>query len=411
MKFEKYATEFVQEIGSKQGAISPPITQSAAFAYGDSATGEGIFDGSVQKPLYSRMGNPTTAKLEGMLARMDGGIGAVCTSSGMGAVALSCMSIVSAGDEIISIGGLFGGTYALFDETLSRFGVNTTFFDVDELEAIEAAITPQTKIVYLESVGNPNMRLPDIRAIADIATCHGVALIIDNTVTPMSLRPLELGADICVYSTTKIISGNAAVLGGAAVFRAINMESEDKFRTDRYADIHKFIDKMGAMALIPNAKKRALRDFGMSTTAFSSYLTLLGMETLPLRMQRVIDSVEKVAIGLADAGFNINHPCLPEHPHHQRYKDDFSAGCGSLLTIDMGSREQAFSLLDNSKLVFITANLGDSRTLALHMGSTIYSDFTDEQREFLGITPGLIRVSIGLENPEDVIADFIRARD
>jgi len=410
MKFEKYATRFVQEIGSKQGAISPSITQSAAFAYGDSATGEGIFDGSVQKPLYSRMGNPTTAKLEGILARLDGGIGAVCTSSGMGAVALSCMSIVSAGDEIISIGGLFGGTFALFNETLRRFGIKTSFFDVDKLVAIEAAINDKTKIIYLESVGNPNMRLPDIAVIADIARRNGVVLIVDNTVTPMSIRPLELGADICVYSTTKIISGNATVLGGAAVFRAIDMESEDKFKTERYSDIHKFIDKMGKMALIPNAKKRALRDFGMSASAFASYLTMLGMETLPLRMGRVVESVEKIAAGLDQAGFDINHPCLPGHPHHQRYKDVFADGCGSLLTIDMGTREKAFALLDNSKLLFITANLGDSRTLALHMASTIYSDFTDEQRDFLGITPGLIRVSIGLENPQDIIDDLIQAR-
>jgi len=408
-KFEEYSTYFVQEIGSKEGAVSPSITQSASFGYGDSATGEGIFDGSVKKPLYSRVGNPTTAKLESILAKMDGGIGAICTSSGMGATTLACMSIVSAGDEIISVGGLFGGTYALFTETLSRFGISTTFFDVDEFEAIEAAITPRTKIIYLESVGNPNMRLPDIKALADIATRHGVVLMVDNTITPMSVKPLELGADIAVYSTTKIISGNASVLGGAAVFRAIDVEGDDKFKGERYKDIHKFIKKMGKMALIPNAKKRAMRDFGMSASAFSSYLTMLGLETLPLRMDRVVSSVEKVAIALDKAGFNINHPCLPSHPHHERYKNEFSLGCGTLLTIDMGSKENAFSFLDRTTLPIITANIGDSRTLALHMASTIYSDFDDEEKEFLGITAGLIRVSIGLENPQDIIDDFIQA--
>lgn len=408
-KFEEYSTYFVQEIGSKEGAVSPAITQSASFGYGDSQTGEGIFDGSVKKPLYSRVGNPTTAKLENILAKMDGGIGAVCTSSGMGATTLACMSIVSSGDEIISVGGLFGGTYALFTETLTRFGVSTTFFDVDEFEAIESAITENTKIIYLESVGNPNMRLPDIKTIANIATKHGVVLMVDNTITPMSVKPFDLGADIAVYSTTKIISGNASVLGGAAVFRAIDVEGDDKFKGERYKDIHKFIKKMGKMALIPNAKKRAMRDFGMSASAFSSYLTMLGMETLPLRMDRVVSSVEKVAIALDKEGFNINHPCLPSHPHHERYKSDFSYGCGTLLTIDMGSKEKAFSFLDKTKLPIITANIGDSRTLALHMGSTIYSDFDDEQKKFLGITPGLIRVSIGLENPQDIIDDFIQA--
>lgn len=407
--FEEYSTYFVQEIGSKEGAVSPVIAQSASFGYGDSVTGEGIFNGSVKKPLYSRVGNPTTAKLENILAKMDGGIGAVCTSSGMAATTLAVMSIVSSGDEVISIGGLFGGTYALFTETLSRFGISTKFFDVDELSAIEEAITEKTKIIFLESVGNPNMRLPDIKAVGDIAHRHGVVLMVDNTITPMSVKPLELGADIVVYSTTKIISGNASALGGAAVFRAIELEKEDKFRTQRYQDIHKFITKMGAMALIPNAKKRAMRDFGMSASAFSSYLTMLGLETLPLRMDRVVSSVQKVALALDKAGLNINHPCLEAHPHHDRYLKDFSKGCGTLLTIDMGSKEKAFAFLDKTKLPIITANIGDSRTLALHMASTIYSDFDEEQRKFLGITPGLIRVSIGLENPEDIISDFIQA--
>ncbi len=408
-RFEEYASFFVQEVGSKEGPISPVIAQSASFAYGDSATGEGIFDGSVKKPLYARVGNPTGSKLENILAKMDGGIGAVCTSSGMAATTLAVMSIVSSGDEIISVGGLFGGTYALFTETLSRFGVSTSFFDVDELNGIEAAITDKTKIIFLESVGNPNMRLPDIRAIAQIADKYGVVLMVDNTITPMSVKPLALGADIIVYSTTKIISGNASVLGGAAVFRAIDVDGEDKFKTERYKDIHKFINKMGAMALIPNAKKRAMRDFGMSASAFSSYLTMLGLETLPLRMDRVVSSVEKIAIALDKAGLDINHPCLSKHPHHERYQKEFARGCGTLLTIDMGSKEKAFAFLDKTKLPTITANIGDSRTLALHMASTIYSDFDEEQRSFLGITPGLIRVSIGLENPDDIIEDFLQA--
>lgn len=408
-RFEEYASFFVQEVGSKEGAVSPVIAGSASFGYGDSATGEGIFDGSVKKPLYSRVGNPTTGKLEGILAKMDGGIGAVCTSSGMAATTLAVMSIVSSGDEIVSVGGLFGGTYSFFNETLKRFGISTHFFGVDELEGIEAAVTDKTKIIFLESVGNPNMRLPDIKAVADIANKHGVVMIVDNTITPMSVKPLELGADIAVYSTTKIISGNASVLGGAAIFRAIDVDGEDKFKSERYSDIHKFIKKMGAMGLIPNAKKRAMRDFGMSASAFSSYLTMLGMETLPLRMDRVVSSVEKVAKALDAKGFNINHPCLPAHPDHVRYLNDFQNGCGTLLTIDMGSKEKAFAFLDKTKLPIITANIGDSRTLALHMASTIYSDFDAEQRKFLGITDGLIRVSIGLENPQDIIDDFIQA--
>jgi len=217
-----------------------------------------------------------------------------------------------------------------------------------------------------------------------------------------------MGVDIIVYSTTKIISGNASVLGGAVVFRAVH-EGEDKFKTSRYKAVHKFIDKMGHMALIANAKKRALRDFGMSANAFASYLTLLGLETLPLRMERVVESVEKVASALAAKGLDINHPSLAVHSQHERYKTLFSKGCGMLMSIDMKTQEAAYSFLRRSKLAVITANIGDSRTLALHMASTIYSDFDASAQKFLGITPGLIRISIGLENPDDIIEDFLNA--
>ncbi|QSZ42516.1 O-acetylhomoserine aminocarboxypropyltransferase/cysteine synthase [Sulfurimonas aquatica] len=407
-KFEEYATKFVQSVGSKEGAVSPVLTTSASFGYGSAENAEGIFDGSIKKPLYSRMGNPTTSKLESIMAEMDAGIGAVATSSGMGATTLATISLLSSGDEIISIGGLFGGTYALFSETYSRFGIKTHFFDVDELQEIKNRINDDTKVIFLESVGNPNMRLPDIKAIANIANSAGVALIVDNTITPLSISPLKLGADIVVYSTTKIISGNASALGGCAVFRAIN-DGDDKFKSTRYKFLDKFINKMGKMALIPNAKKRALRDFGMSANAQASYQTLLGLETLPLRMQRINSSIELIAKELDKNGLNINHPSLSKHPHNERYKQDFSDGCGTLLTIDMGSKEAAYKFINNSKLATITANIGDSRTLVLHMASTIYSDFDKGTREFLGITDGLIRVSIGLENPLDIIQDFLNA--
>ena len=409
-RFEEFTTRFVQSIGKKEGAVSPVITQSASFGYGDPETAEGIFDGSVKKPLYARVGNPTSGQLEQILAEMDGGVGAITTSSGMAATTLATMSLLKIDDEVISIGGLFGGTYSYFNETLSRFGITTYFFDVEEYASIEAAITDHTKIIFLESVGNPNMRLPDIQAIADIANRRGIVLIVDNTITPLSLAPLKMGADIVVYSTTKVISGNASVLGGAAVFRSIN-EGNDKFKTERYSDMHKFIEKMGKTALIANAKKRAMRDFGMSASAFSSYLTMLGLETLPLRLNRIIESVEKVAAALDAQGLMINHPSLVSHPQHARYKELFSEGCGTLLTIDMKTQEAAYEFLRKTKLATITANIGDSRTLALHMASTIYSDFDEPTRKFLGITPGLIRISIGLENPDDIIADFLNAAD
>ena len=406
-RFEAFTTRFVQSVGKKEGSVSPVITPSASYGYGDPETAEGIFEGSVKKPVYARMGNPTTAQLEGILAQMDGGIGAVATGSGMGAVSLAVLSLAQAGDEIISIGGLFGGTYSFFSETLPRYGITTHFFATDELEKAEEAITSKTKVIFLESVGNPSMRLPDIAAVAAIASRHGVALIVDNTITPLAVSPLALGADISVYSTTKIISGNAAALGGAAVFREIG--EADKFRGERYKSIHGIIQKMGGMALIPNAKKKVLRDFGMSANAFASYLTLLGLETLPLRMERIVQSMETVALALSQEGLTVNHPSLPGHPDHELYEEAFPGGCGTLLTLDFGSREKAFAFLAKSRLATITANIGDSRTLALHMASTIYRDFDDGAKAFLGITPGLVRVSIGLESAADIIDDFVQA--
>ena len=409
-QFEEYCTKFVQSVGNKEGAVSPALINSASFAYGTPETGEGIFDGSVKKPLYSRMGNPTSARLESIMADMDGGIGAVATSSGMAATTLATMSLLSAGDEVVSIGGLFGGTYALFSETLSRFGIKTSFFDVDEFKAITNAINENTKIIFLESVGNPNMRLPDIKKIADIANTAGVALIVDNTITPLSVSPLKMGADIVVYSTTKIISGNASALGGCAVFRAIN-EGKDKFKTPRYNFLAKFIKGAGKMALIPNAKKRAMRDFGMSANANASYLTMLGLETLPLRLPRISQSIETIVFELNKAGLDINHPSLENHPQNERYKTQFQNGCGTLFTINMGSKEAAFKFLNVTKLATLTANIGDSRTLALHMASTIYRDFDEDTKKFLGIEDGLIRISIGLENPQDIINDFLNAAE
>ncbi|WP_457744247.1 aminotransferase class I/II-fold pyridoxal phosphate-dependent enzyme [Sulfurimonas sp.] len=409
-KFEEYCTKFVQTIGNKDGAVSPVITSSASFAYNTPEIAEGIFNGSVKKPLYSRMGNPTTSKLETIMAEMDDGIGSIATSSGMGATTLATMSLLAQGDEVISIGGLFGGTYSFFNETISRFGVKTQFFDVDEFQSIENSINDNTKIVFLESVGNPNMRLPDIKKIAKIAKKEGVALIVDNTITPLSISPLSLGADIVVYSTTKIISGNSSALGGCVTFRAIN-ENEDKFKTSRYKFLEKFIKNAGTTALIVNAKKRALRDLGMSANANASYQTMLGLETLALRLPRVINTLQIVVKALNEKGLNINHPSLEIHPQHNRYLESFSNGCGTLFTIDMGSKERAFNFLRKTKLATITANIGDSRTLALHMASTIYSDFDEDTREFLGITDGLIRVSIGLENPQNIIDDFLNAAE
>jgi len=259
-------------------AISTPITSSASFSYSSCQEAQDIFDGKVSKPLYSRMGNPTTTILEGKLAHMDNAIACVCTSSGMGAITMSIMSLCSKGDEIIAIGGLFGGTYALFTQTLTRFGIKTTFLSASDVDKIEQNINDNTKLIFCETIGNPNLRLLDIEQVANISNKHGVALMVDNTSTAKILKPLDLGADIAVYSTTKVISGNSSALGGASTFKAI--KEGGKFYSSRYEFMKPFLKKMGAKALFGVNKKRAMRDFGMSANANASYHTILGMETL-----------------------------------------------------------------------------------------------------------------------------------
>ncbi len=404
---EDFSTFIVQEIGSKEGAISPIIVNSASFSYGDSFVAEDIFEGNVAKPLYSRVGNPTTEKLENILTKMEGGIASIATSSGMGAISLAALSLLESGDEVICIGGLFGGSYSFFKESIIRFGIKSHFLKADETNKIKGLINNKTKIIYFESIGNPNMRIVDIDKIVEIADEHDVATMIDNTSTPLTLRAFSMGIDIILYSTTKIISGNSSALGGIAIFRAIK-EENDKFKSKRYKNIHKFIEKKGKFALFANAKKKVLRDFGMSASAFNSYLTLIGLETLPLRTKRVFDSTKKIVKALYENGLKVKYPVLENHPDCKLYKKYFTKGCGPVFTIDLGSKKRAFEFIDKLKLAFITANICDSRTLALHMDSTIFSDFTEKEKEFLGITKGLVRVSIGLENPGDLIADFLQ---
>lgn len=409
--FNYFNTLLVHSVGSKVGPIAPTITPSAAYGYEDAQEAEGIFAAQVNKPLYARVGNPTNGKLESIVAKMEGGFGALATSSGMGAISMVCSAFLSAGDEILCIGGFFGGTYSLVNETLARFGVTNSFCTVDDFDHIESTLKRGIKMVMFESVGNPSLTLPDIQRIIDLCNTYETLVMIDNTATPLLVRPLEMGADISVHSSTKNMCGHSAALGGIAVFREVKEEG-DKLLNPKYTDVHKIVKKMGKKAFIPICKKRAIRDFGMTANAFGSFMTMVGLETLPLRVERINKSVETVA-AILDAklpdGVSVNHPSLPSSPDYARYKSDFAQGCGPLLTINCGTKERAFALLNKLNMVIQTANIGDNRTLALHMTSTIYSDFDAEAREFLGVDEGLIRVSIGLEDPHAIAEDFLQA--
>ncbi len=408
--FEEFNTFLVQSIGNKVGAVAPTITPSAAFAYESCEMAEKIFSGEVDLPFYARMGNPTNAKLESILANMEGGGSAIVTSSGMGAMSMVTTAFLESGDEILCIGGFFGGTYTLVNETLKRFGVKNSFCDIDDFSHIEKKLEMGVMMVLIESVGNPSLKVPDIQKIAKLCDEYKTLLIVDNTVTPILLQPLKIGADIVVYSSTKSISGHSAALGGVAVFR--DVKDDDKLYHSKYDSVKKIVNKKSKKAFVAICKKRAMRDFGMSANAFGSFLTMLGLETLALRVERVNKNVARV-VEILDKklakDISVNHPSLKKDPYYDRYIKNYPNGCGPLFTLECGDKKRAFEILDRLKYAIKTANIGDNRTLALHMASTIYSDFDKESKEYNGVTDGLIRVSIGLEDPDVIAKDFIQA--
>jgi len=408
--YNYYNTLLVQNVGSKVRAIAPTITSSAAFGYENAEEAEGIFKGEVANPLYARVGNPTTAKLENIIANMEGGLGAIATSSGMGALSMVLTAYLKSDDEVLCIGGFFGGTYTLVNETMRRFGIKSTFCGIDEFKVIEEKLKNNIHMVLIETVGNPSLELPDLQKITDLCNHYNTLLIVDNTVTPLTQRPLEMGADIVIHSTTKAMSGHSAALGGVAVFRAI--QENDKLYDKKYQNMHPILNKMKKKAMIAIAKKRAMRDMGMSGNANGSFLTMLGLETLALRLERVNNSIPKLVALLKENLPNdiiVSHPSLESHPHHTRYNKEYNRACGPILTLECGTKERAFQLLNQLELVTQTANIGDNRTLALHMASTIYADFKEETQRYLGVTNGLIRVSVGLEDPIIIAEDFIKA--
>jgi O-acetylhomoserine (thiol)-lyase len=408
--YNYFNTLLVQNVGSKIRAIAPTIASSAAFGYESAQEAEGIFNGQIANPLYARVGNPTTAKLEGIVAKMEGGLAAVATSSGMGALAMVLTAYLKSDDEVLCIGGFFGGTYTLVNETMKRFGVKSSFCGIEDFGQIEDTLKKGIQMVLIETVGNPSLELPDLPKIIALCNQYETLLVVDNTVTPLTLRPLEMGADIVIHSTTKAMSGHSAALGGIAVFRAI--KEQDKLHHEKYTHLHPIVNKMGKKAMIAIAKKRAMRDMGMSPNAHGSFLTMLGLETLALRLQRVNESLPKVVKILDEKlpkDIKVSHPSLNANPYHERYNSNFNHATGPIITLECGNKEIAFKLLNNLELVTQTANIGDNRTLALHMASTIYSDFDKETQKYLGITDGLIRISIGLEDPEVIAEDFLQA--
>ncbi|MBS7622060.1 O-acetylhomoserine aminocarboxypropyltransferase/cysteine synthase [Candidatus Bathyarchaeota archaeon] len=389
------------------GSTLPPIFQTASHRV---ATAEGLSDlfaGKEKGFIYQRLHNPTNQALENRIAQLEGGVGAIVTSSGMAAIHNSLTAIAKNGDEVISGNSLFMSTYLLFANVFRRFGIDVKFVESTDIDEFERSITPRTKAIFVESVGNPKMDVPDIERLAAIAHKNDVPLVVDNTMpTPYLLNPFNLGADIVVHSTTKYLSGHGDALGGVIVdsgnFPWPNEKFPDFEVSKERADKKAYLDKVWREIHI---------NVGATQSPFHSYLTMLGIDTLAVRMERHVVNTDKIVRFMTEHRKVkwVNHPSLKSSPSYGVAKKQFSKGCCALFTFGLADQRECFDFIRNLKLVYHLANLGDCKTLAIHPYSSQYVSFDPATRMRLGITPGMIRVSVGIEDAEDIIEDFDQA--
>lgn len=386
--------------------ITPAIYHTAAYYYDKAEDISDVFAGRKVGYVYTRISNPTTESVERKLANLEGGQGAILCASGMAAISLACLSILRAGDEIISATGIFGGTLSFFKNSLKQFNVNTVFVDVSDARNIESAITNRTRLIFIETIGNPLLNVPDIKQISQVAKKHGIPLFVDNTLgTPYLIKLKEFGANIIIYSTTKFITGSGSTIGGAVIDCG-----NFAWGSGRFLDFAEHQKQFGDFAFLAKAR-RILRDFGYCIAPFNAYMTAIGLETLSLRMDRQCENAMKLAKALSTHPkvLSVNYPGLIYNPYHNIAKKQFKNRYGAILTLTLKDKQQAFNFIDKLKLAKNTTNIGDSRTLVIHPASTIFLEFSEAERLKNGVKDGLVRVSVGIEDAHDIINDFKQA--
>jgi O-acetylhomoserine (thiol)-lyase len=391
------------------GATTVPIVQSSAFAHTTAEDLEDIFRGRKAGQIYTRLNNPTTESLERRLALLEGAVAAVATASGMAAISTAVLTILRSGDEILASSSLFGGTYSLFRDTLSNYGITSRFVDPVDLNAIAQAITPVTRLIFVETIGNPKMDVPDIAAIASIARRAGIPLLLDATVTsPYLARGRDLGADLVVHSTSKFINGTGSVIGGAIIDNGTF-----DWNSPLFPHFEPFAKKFRQFAFTARLRKLMHKDFGGCPAPMNSFLLTEGIETLALRLDRHCKSALELARFLRKHPKVawVNYPGLEDSPFHEIAARQFGGKFGGLLTFGLGNQAEAFRCINGLKLAKNLANIGDAKTLVIHPASTICVDYNPEQRRLMGVTDELVRVSIGLEYTNDIIGDFARSLD
>ena len=403
------------------GARAVPIHLSTSFVFGSSDEAAQLFNMERAGHVYSRISNPTCAVLEQRVAALEGGIGAIATASGEAALHLAIATLMGAGGHVVASSAIYGGSQNLLGYTLPRFGIETTFVKPGDLDAWRAAIRPNTKLLFGESVGNPGLDVLDIAAVSDIAHHAGLPLMVDNTfTTPYLLKPFEHGANIVYHAATKFLGGHGTVIAGVLVDGgSFDWDASGKFPelTQPYAGFHDmvFSDESTVGAFLLRARREGLRDFGACMSPHTAWLVLQGIETLPLRMERHLANTEKIVRFLAEHPFaaRVGHPLLPAHPSHAlagRLLKHGARGAGSVFSFDTkGTRAQGKVFIDSLKIFSHLANVGDARSLVIHPASTTHFRMTDEALAAAGIGPGTIRLSIGLEDADDLIDDLKRA--
>jgi len=399
-------------------ARAVPIYQTTSYVFDDADHAAGLFNLERAGHIYSRISNPTNAVLEERLAALEDGVGAVCTASGMAAMHLAIATLLGAGDHIVASASLYGGTINLLTHTLPRFGITTTFVKPRDHDALRAAMTPKTRLVIAETIGNPGLEVLDIPKVADIAHGAGVPLLIDNTfATPYLSRPLTLGADIVMHSITKWIGGHGVAIGGVLIDGGrFDWQASDKFATltKPYAGYHGivFAEEFGPLAFIVRARAEGLRDFGACLSPANAFYLLQGVETLALRMERHMANTAAVLDFLRQhaAVDWLVHPSLPTHPDHALARTLLPKGAGSIVSFGIkGGRAAGRKFIDAVRLASHLANVGDAKTLVIHPASTTHQQMDASALAAAGIGEELIRVSVGLEAANDIVDDFAQA--
>ncbi len=389
---------------NENGSTMSPIYQVSAFAQGSAEKLEQVFNNKAPGFAYSRIGNPTVDAFEKRIAALEGGIGAIACSSGMAAVTMSLLNILQAGDEIIAGSGLFGGTIDLFRD-LEAFGINTRFAETVTAENIKPLFTEHTRAVFTELIGNPKLDIVDLKSVSELCHSKGIPLIIDSTTaTPYLIHPFEFGADIVVHSTSKYING-----GGNSISGVIIDSGSFRFEAERYKGFKEY-KKFGKFAYLAKLRNGLWRNTGACLSPFNAFMNMVGLETLGLRMERCCSNAQKLAEFLSTQdGVTVNYPGLPDNPYHELVQSQLGGRAGAILTLRAGSKERAFKLINSLQYAFSATNIGDVRTLVIHPSSTIYTHSSEAAQLSAGVYSDTIRVSVGIEDIEDLTADFAQA--